>query len=871
MSRKGKFISIVAVLALVASLMAVFPASVAIGTHGTSVSADSINGFIGNNTDSAVDNDLVVTANDTGLEGNTSSGEAATATVTNETTSVSIALATTETADTGVFTFPAFTVIPVADDTDDNASPIGGDDGDVLRVDYTTSTSVTLSANITVDATGPTFTLTSPADGTISDSASVTFTTVIDDSASGFFLTTGALTDNMSAEFILDFDAAAPFTPSLSGSSVTAIQTVSSLSDVVHAYRFEARDAVGNLTRTGADFVTGTVSTTDGTSPTTVLEDLGATFETDGIQAGDAVRNLDDPGSATVAALDGTTPETKLTTGALGSAWNAGELYAIDHDFTVEVDTTIPALLTAGDPDDGLLAATGDIFDADTETIDTDSDVRNSIRVGFNDTLNAATVGPDDFRVTVDGVVQTIAAAKVFSAVPAHVFLTLDSDLAPDAGRLTATTDAPVQEIVVRMVGDVEDDAGNRAVVGEVNVLDGIGPGISIGVVATGSSRPIDDNQVIVTIDADEDLGSAPKVEAFALTGLGAACDGAGEGERTASKITDRKWTVTLTITGDCTYDIGVRAFDATDVNKVDSISLPAVFDRFADQFEIDSSIPDIDETVDIIPADGDDLVDFADPFFISVDWSAESTEYEGDSHSAITITSATLDDVAVELFTTDDIKFSLAVRGIALGEHTFSVTGEDAAGNERTETSTFTVIEPAPVSIVLKPGWNLISVPDQIADPSVGSVFTDPTVTKIFTWDPVRFWTASIRNPDTGELEGRLISITPQQGYWVFSDGFVTVDVQLVDRGPTTPLPQYQLSAGFNLIGYTSIVRPPAGATVAAYTGSLGDAWSSAIRFDPQDGFETAKPGGTFPGAEGFEVGRGYWIFLTEDATLVP
>ena len=98
--------------------------------------------------------------------------------------------------------------------------------------------------------------------------------------------------------------------------------------------------------------------------------------------------------------------------------------------------------------------------------------------------------------------------------------------------------------------------------------------------------------------------------------------------------------------------------------------------------------------------------------------------EYAGDTHTTVTITSATLSDAdgnewvlvddEVNLLSSSDWKsYSyLPATPLALGEYTIEVTGEDEAGNSVTDDGTFKIVARPPVSITLNLGWNLISLP---------------------------------------------------------------------------------------------------------------------------------------------------------------
>ena len=87
--------------------------------------------------------------------------------------------------------------------------------------------------------------------------------------------------------------------------------------------------------------------------------------------------------------------------------------------------------------------------------------------------------------------------------------------------------------------------------------------------------------------------------------------------------------------------------------------------------FELDKSLP----TPTITPANGSQP-DGTDPFFITVNWTAEGNEYDGDSHTGVALTVATLDsgDVLGQASTQDNRTFTITMEGgLALGEHTLA------------------------------------------------------------------------------------------------------------------------------------------------------------------------------------------------------
>ena len=128
-----------------------------------------------------------------------------------------------------------------------------------------------------------------------------------------------------------------------------------------------------------------------------------------------------------------------------------------NQPFELEIDLSVPLISEA---------VTGDIANTTTDpvSIDTTTDDRKSIRVGFDDAMDSASVDADgsDFRVLLEAVVLTVVSAEHFPEIPEHVFLTLVDKLPLDA------------EPVVRLIGFVADVAGNLSASGEVTASDGL-------------------------------------------------------------------------------------------------------------------------------------------------------------------------------------------------------------------------------------------------------------------------------------------------------------------------------------------------------------------------------------------------------------
>ena len=175
--------------------------------------------------------------------------------------------------------------------------------------------------------------------------------------------------------------------------------------------------------------------------------------------------------------------------------------------------------------------------------------------------------------------------------------------------------------------------------------------------------------------------------------------------------------------------------------------------------------------------------VEAIDPMIVTVDWAGESSEYPGDSYRTVTLTSAELKvsfsdgssesrtfDLATEVSTQDSRKYTIPLLNPKVGAYTLTVKGEDSAGNASGttgHTATWNVVAAKPVSIALKPGWNLISLPFQPANPAINSVIPkDHPITLVMTYEGAeQVWLFSRRDAETGLFTGDVAVMTAANG----------------------------------------------------------------------------------------------------------
>ena len=293
----------------------------------------------------------------------------------------------------------------------------------------------------------------------------------------------------------------------------------------------------------------------------------------------------------------------------------------------------------------------------------------------------------------------------------------------------------------------------------------------------------------------------------------------------------------------------------------------------------------------DTVPA-ADGSSDVRSPFFVSLDFSAEGSEFDEDDHAKVDLLSATLDgvDVLASASTADEQKWLIAILDIALGDHTLVINASDQAGNELADgefTLDFEVTERDPIEVGLNPGWNLISLPGQPADPSIDAVMANNDATAVITYDPTipGGFLVAVRDPG-GTFSGTLKNMDARRGYWVLTDSFVPIEVDVppLAAGSAGVLPPtIPIAKGWNLVP----VQDPTGVFGSGDSLQAADYFTSAEDVSAVNFFDTianqwefvditndsvdiTTSPDTYTGAT-VDIGRAYWVFSTDVGSLVP
>ena len=569
--------------------------------------------------------------------------------------------------------------------------------------------------------------------------------------------------------------------------------------------------------------------------------------------------------------------------------------------YAYHVDATPPEITAA---------VTGSFWDEDSDEddkteYDADDAIATSIRVDFDEDLDAETVDRSDFRIVTideDGDEQrsTPTGAQVYSGKQDSVFLSvrrLDPDAAP----------------TVELVDDVSDTAGNSSDDDSENSNDGIAPTIDVdiqGLVSTGGRTLSDgDEDVVVTITVDEPLVSA-NVTVYKGNRLAreddettkdvdeSLLDEATRGSpRNAALESDGSYTYKYGGTTAGLFSVYIVATDTagnkgTAGDRNTPISLDD--DTSALLFEIDTKVS-MSEDDDDAATDDDDItpnsIDDPNPF-VTFDFADEGKEYTAtdedgdaadvDSHGKVTVLSATFDgnDITDQLVTTDNVKFLYRATGLAAGKYDVTIEARDEVGNEKEFEDTVEITARKPYDLALTPGWNLVSIPAEAADSDINAVIgADHPATEVRSYDPSvpGGWLFAVRSD--GVFAGTLMNITSGRAYWVLTDSFeaIEVDIPRLSAGSPVAPPTVKIVKGWNMVPVQDVTESREAISAETYFSgikvsriytfnTLTNSWDSVVV-----GATMLDDDANVVPDDYLEVGKGYWVFATEEGTLAP
>ena len=510
--------------------------------------------------------------------------------------------------------------------------------------------------------------------------------------------------------------------------------------------------------------------------------------------AGNVAQSDQDPTDGPLVVDDPATPANE--TEAEGANTTEPDLH------TLRIDTLAPALGTVSidydgsgnaDPKTVNGAITGNYLDDNNIVEDATKGRNTSIRVVFNEDLDASSVAPGDFRV--NGVAPIAAATKgrnVFLTVP-----TFASNARPS----------------VRLAGDIQDKAGNVRPGGLTveEAQDGISPTVTV---TLNPASGYDQEQATIEVQSSEALLTAPVIR-LSSKGQDDGDDGpmAGQTGLSAATLTEdaRLYRATFKPTVQpFRYNVNVDVLDTSanprSVGKAKADTDDAI------TIEIDKSLP-AQTSVTLPGLDPITSIDSKTTYkitrqnpFITIEWDSEAKEYgritdnKGttatsddtdeltndasdiaavaddpnksfkslDTHGAVDVTNLKLkigedtydvdtpmgdtpsarstvkvdDDTTYVFIVTKPTKNRLliSVRGLQIGTYEMSFNGQDELGNtlKNDVKIKFEIKAPDPFKLDLVPGWNLVSIPSLLTDTAIDTVIpADHPATQVYTYDP--------------------------------------------------------------------------------------------------------------------------------------
>ncbi|MCB0170919.1 MAG: Ig-like domain-containing protein, partial [Anaerolineae bacterium] len=168
-----------------------------------------------------------------------------------------------------------------------------------------------------------------------------------------------------------------------------------------------------------------------------------------------------------------------------------------------------------------------------------------------------------------------------------------------------------------------------------------------------------------------------------------------------------------------------------------------------------------------------------------------------------------------------------------------------------------------------LAPGWNLVSIPEQLPDSDPAAVLSSiaGSFNRVYTYDncdAVDPW--KLYDP-ADSAASDLTVVDHKIGFWIEMSAADNLSVAGIQPTSTS----IQLCQGWNLIGYPLSVTLPVTSALASITGK----YDRIFAFDPDSTAETWDAHKvTAPtwanDLSVLEPGRGYWIHATENTTLI-
>jgi len=192
----------------------------------------------------------------------------------------------------------------------------------------------------------------------------------------------------------------------------------------------------------------------------------------------------------------------------------------------------------------------------------------------------------------------------------------------------------------------------------------------------------------------------------------------------------------------------------------------------------------------------------------------------------------------------------------------------EVSLGFETSDINAQLTLKTNTVDLSLVSGWNLVSLPLTLVDDSSEAAFDSLSGNfgDVFAFDACDtedHW--KLYNPDTPFLND-LTQVSVSQGYWIDMAASDTLTLS-----GTYPLEtSITLCPGWNLVGYPSMSVQPVATALASIDGkyTLVRQYLASDLSDPWKSYSTSVPP-DFNDLKNMMPGYGYWIFMTQEATL--
>jgi len=840
--------------------------------------------------------------------------------------------------------------------------------GQTIEVTYAASGQLGQSAKVYNDEVKPTIVVSSPADDYITKKGTtITFTADITDATggAGFPAKAQDVVDNAAANTKGRIElhvgtgevplTAANFTAIDNGWRVSATYNSTDIQGIAKKvpWWIVAEDLAGRLQEPSNSF--GGITTSAGAGNGTTIVDTALASLVASTLVGRTI-SITISGVAETKAVSAYNANGTLTLGVAFSAQIATNTnYTVNKTLMVTVDGTAPALaggtpVVTGEGWSSALAAGSRVKTGLLAS-------RTSIRVAFADDsgLDSATVVPSAFTVagnTVESVllVDTVGenAAAPSQRVPNTVFLTLGTALASDA------------KPNVTVAATVKDKAGNAFAGSTTKATDTIGPMLTVS-----TDKTLSNSKITTTITSDELLVTAPTVTYKGMdsntdgdvANMGTAPTNGGSNPAAPAQTGEKVYTSKLLIANignaneGAKINIYVSANDtgasggtagatghATDGTKAAAITVQ--MDQMLNagnspKVTVGSTLAEITtESASGLPS-----IEAVDPLIVTADFTVgctagdacaaigEGSEYMRDSYKTVELTSASVKvtfadgtsetttyDVATDVTSPDNKKFTIPMAAPKVGTYVLTLKAKDSAGNialnnelasaAQSLQSSWKVTAALPVSLAMSPGWNLVSLPFQPANPAINSVIpsTHPADLVMAYDNTNQVWLVSRRSASTGLFEGDVAVVTSSTAYFIRSSNFSPLSLLrpplATSAAAPPPPPAIDVVVGWNLVPVVSNSVPlPTEIASDTYFGTLGTNWLKAMTYNPLTRtwqsvtrgvvnytntsggnvthtddcgvVRTVANNGTVAGQ--VCVGKGYWLYASKDGVVIP